>query len=154
MRKLMMLCLTLALIAGLIAGCGGGGKGLHRLTGLSPEQVVTTFQDLAKHKKYAEAALYVSPVSLASVSVSSFLKDDLGLSNVATSNLLSVKRLGQTGDFAVVLATLQDGVNTSNISVKVIGLEKIKGEWYIVDNDTIAQEAKYRLLQDLINKVL
>ncbi|HBS59741.1 MAG TPA: hypothetical protein DEA44_10780 [Firmicutes bacterium] len=154
MRKIIMLCLTLALTAGLIAGCGGGGKGMQRLTGLSPEQVVATFQDLAKHQKYTEAALYVSPVSLASLSVSNFLKDDLGLSNVASSNLLSVRQLGQSGDFAVVLATLQDGVNTSNISVKVIGLERIKGEWYIVDNDTIAREAKYRLLQDLINNVL
>ena len=154
MRKIMMLCLILALMAGIIAGCGGGGKGLHRLTGLTPEQVVTTFQDLAKQQKYAEAALYVSPVSLTAVSVSNFLKDDLGLSNVASSNLLSVRQLAQTGEFAVVLATLQNGVNTANISVKLIGLEKIKGEWYIVDNETIAREAKYRLLQDLISSVL
>jgi hypothetical protein len=86
--------------------------------------------------------------------VGNFLTKDLGLTDVVGSNLLSVKLLGKSGDFAVVTATLQDGLNSTKISVKTIGLEKIDGEWYIVDSNTIFQDAKYRLLQDLINDVL
>lgn len=155
MRRIGSLFLVLALLAGLIAGCGGGGSNVQRITGLTPEKVVATFHDRVKSQQYEEAALYVSPTSLAAIKgISNFLKDDLGLSDALNSNLLSVKLMGETGDFAAILATFQDGVNSTKISVKAIGLEKINGEWYIVDSNTILQNAKYKLLQDLINNVL
>lgn len=156
MRRIVCLFLVLAALAGLIAGCGGGGgTSVHRITGLTPEKVVATFHNSAKSQKYTEAALYVAPTSLASVKgVTNFLKNDLGLSDVLSSNLLSAKLVGEKGDFAVVLATLQDGVNSTKISVKAVGMEKINGEWYIVDSNTIFRDAKYKLLQDLISNVL
>lgn len=157
MRKIWGLTLILIMLAGLIAGCGGGGGGTkaQRITGLTPEKVVVTFHERAKNQKYEEASLYVSLTSLEAIKgVGNFLRHDLGLSDVLTSNLLSAKLMGEKGDYAVVLATFQDGTNSTKISVKPIGMEKVKGEWYIVDNKTIFQNAKYRLLQDLIDDVL
>jgi predicted small lipoprotein YifL len=153
-KKVMGLFLILVLFALVIAGCGKGPD-LHRIPGLTPDKVVATFHDLAKNQKYAEAALYVSPTSLASIKgVSSFLKNDLGLSDALNSNLLSVKVIGSSGDFAAVLATFQDGVNSTKFTMKAIGLEKINGEWYIVDNNTIYQNAKYKILQNLLSGIL
>ncbi len=155
MRKIWGLFLVLATVMALIAGCGGGGTSVHRITGLTPEKVVATFHDRAKDQNFAEAALYVSPTSLTAIKgVGNFLRNDFGLSDVVGSNLLSVKKIGENGDYAVVMATLQDGLNSAKISVKTIGLEKINGEWYIVDNDTVFRDAKYKLLQDLISSVL
>jgi hypothetical protein len=62
--------------------------------------------------------------------------------------------VASNGDFAVVMATLQDGVNSTRITVKAIGLEKINGEWYIVDNNTIFRDAKYKTLLNLLNGIL
>lgn len=155
MRKILSLVAVLIVFAGLIAGCGGGGADLHRITGLTPEKVVTTFHERAKSQNFDEAALYVSPTSLAAVKgVGNFLKNDLGLTDALHSNILAAKVVGQSGDFAVVMTTLQDGVNSTKVSVKAVGLEKINGEWYIVDNNTVFRDAKYKLLQDLIDNVL
>lgn len=154
MRKLVALVLGLLLLSGLIAGCGGG-NGVHRITGLSPDKVVATFHERAKAQKLEEAALYISPTSLTAIrGVGGFLKNDLGLSDVLSSNLLMVKLIAQTGDFAVVVATLQDGVNSANVTIKPVGLERIDGEWYIVDTATAYRDAKYKLLQNLLASVL
>jgi hypothetical protein len=153
-KKLMGLFLSLVLLSLIIAGCGKGAD-VHRILGLTPDKVVATFHDRAKNQKYEEAALYVAPASLAAIKgVSGFLKNDLGLSDVLNSNLLSVKVVASNGDFAVVMATLQDGVNSTRITVKAIGLEKINGEWYIVDNNTIFRDAKYKTLLNLLNGIL
>jgi len=154
-RKIVGLCLGLILLAGIMAGCGGNGTTLHRVKGLAPEKVVSTFYERAKSQELEEAALYIAPTSLTAISgVGGFLKNDLGLSDVLSSNLLMAKPIAEQGGFAVVLATLQDGLNSTRITVKAVGLEKIDGEWYIVDTNTAYRDAKYKALVSLLENIL
>jgi hypothetical protein len=63
---------------------------------------------------------------------------------------LSVKKVAQQGSFAVVIATLQPDPNNFQLIVKPVGLEKINGEWYIVDTSKAMTDAKYQILVQLL----
>jgi hypothetical protein len=145
---MLMLVLMLA-----VAGCGGGG-GAQRLTGLSADGTVKTFFDSAKAGNLNEAALYVSPSSTNDPrTVLKYLTGRSGLEELKNANLISLKKMAEQGDYAVVLATLQPEQNNLKLIIKPVGLEKVNGEWYIVDFDKIYQDAKYSLLQQLLNKI-
>ncbi|MEG6586890.1 hypothetical protein [Dendrosporobacter sp. 1207_IL3150] len=143
---------SLLLIVVLVAGCGGGGSGAKRISGLSPDGVVKTFFNAAKSNNLNEAKLYVSPVSSGDVKTAIKFMTGSGLTEIQKSNLASIKLAKQQGDFAVVVATLQEE-NSFRFTVKPIGLEKIDGEWYIVDFEQIYQNAKYKVLQQLLANI-
>lgn len=144
--------LSLLLFVLVIAGCGGGSDA-KRLNGLAADEVVKTFFDSAKNSKVKEAGLYISPASSGDTkTVLKFLTGDSGLGQIKKSNLMSVKTAAQEGDYAVVVATLQEQ-DSFKFTVKPVGLEKIKGEWYIVDFDQIYTGAKYKVLQRLLENI-
>lgn len=148
-----LLVITLLSVVVLAAGCGGGSQNLQRITGLGPDSVVKTFFNAAKNDKMDEASLYVSPASKGdSRTVLKFMTGQSGLEQIKNSNLISVQQVASKGDFAVVLATLQLQ-NTLNLTVKPVGLEKIDGEWYIVDTNQGLTEAKYKILQQLLSSI-
>ena len=140
--------LTMAMIIG---GCSGTAG---RVSGLEPEAVVQTAFEAAKSQKMMQAAAYVAPSALDDVELSTVTKLLTGFNaaEMKTANLLSVKKVSARGDFAVVVATLHQE-NTLKISVKTVGLEKIEGEWYIIPMDRIVQDAKYRLLAELLGGI-
>jgi hypothetical protein len=152
MRNKFMVVAVLMLALLVTAGCGGG-SGLKRQANLSPEGVIKTFFDAAKHNRMSEAALYVSPAS--AEDMQTVLKYVTGQSSatIKKSNLLSVKIVAQQGNYAAALATLQTEENTLSVVFKPVGLEKIDDEWYIVDSDQIFHEAKYRVLAQLISGI-
>lgn len=136
------------------AGCGGSGSSATRVLGLNADGVVKTFFEAAKAGKINEAALYVSPDSRSnSETVKNFLTGDLGLDQIKEANLLSVKKVAEKGDYAVVLATMQDKQGSMRVTVKPVGLIKVSGEWYIVDADQIYTDAKYKILQQLLANI-
>ena len=149
-----LFAVSMLLIVLLVAGCGGGsGSTAQRVLGLAADSVVNTFFETAKAGNLNEAALYVSPDSKQSAqTVKNFLTGQLGLDQIKEANLLSVKKLAEKGDYAVVLATLQDKTSMK-ITVKPVGLIKISGEWYIVDADQIYSDAKYKILQQLLANI-
>lgn len=149
-RLKLIVALFLVVIAFAAAGCGGGGA--QRILGLSADGVVQTFFDAAKAGNTNEATLYVSPSTLNDPStVYQYLTGQNSLSSLKNANLLSLRKVAEQGNFAVVVATLQLQQNSLNVTVKPIGLEKINGEWYIVDNNQIYQDAKYHLLLQLLS---
>ncbi|BBB92763.1 MAG TPA: hypothetical protein PKA28_02940 [Methylomusa anaerophila] len=135
----------------LTAGCGGGSDA-QRILGLSAEQVVHTFYDSAKENRMNEAKLYVSPASIGDTQTVLKYVTGQTASTVKNSNLLSVKQVAQAGNYAVIVATLQEQ-NSLNVSVKPVGLEKIDGEWYIVDYDQIFKNLKYQALAQLMSNI-
>ncbi|SEP17133.1 hypothetical protein [Propionispora vibrioides] len=150
-RALAVCALVLFMFA--LAGCGGGSSNLKRESGLSATGVVDTFYSLAKANKIDEAGLYVSSSSKSSAqAVKQFISDNGDLSQIKKSNLLSIKQAAAQGNYAVVVATLQEQ-GTLRITVKPVGLEKVNGEWYIVDFNQIYQNAKYQVLQQLLENV-
>mgnify|MGYP000960447949 CR=1 FL=1 len=150
--RIMVIVSTLALTL-FAAGCGGG-SGVQRISGLSADGVVQTFYDSAKAGRLNEAALYVSPASTSNPStVIKYLTGQGGLQELKTSNLLSLRKVAEQGNYAVVVATLQAEQNSLKITVKPVGLEKINGEWYIVDFDKIYSDAKYSVLQRLLSNI-
>lgn len=154
-RKLLKLAAlaSLIMLVVLAAGCGGGG-GAQRITGLAADGVVKTFFDEAKAGHLDNAALYVSPsTSNDPRVVMKYLTGQSGLSDLKNANLLSLTKAAEQGNFAVVVATLQTQPNSLNITVKPVGLEKVGGEWYIVDFDKAFQDAKYQILAQLLSKV-
>ncbi len=145
---------TLLIMVLLAAGCGGGQGGAKRLTGLAPDEVVKTFFDTAKGGNLNEAGLYVSPSTASDPQVVvKYLTGKSGLNEIKNANLLSLRKAAEQGNYAVVVATLQTAQNTANIVIRPVGLEKVDGEWYIVDLDTIYQGAKYQILQQLLSKI-
>ncbi len=143
---------SLLLILVVVAGCGGG-SGAKRISGLSPEGVVKTFFDSAKNNKMNEAGLYISPASAGDAkTVVKFMTGGSGLEQIKKSNLMSVKLAGQQSDYAVVVASLQEQ-DSFKFTVKPVGLEKIDGEWYIVDFDQIYTDAKYKVLAQLLANI-
>ncbi|MCX7780279.1 MAG: hypothetical protein N2491_05065 [Negativicutes bacterium] len=148
--KWMIALLTLLILA-LTAGCGGSGA--HRPSGLAPDAVVKNFFDAAKANKMNEASLYVSPDSVSDTKVIvKYVTGQSEISELKNANLLSVEKVAERGDYAVVLATLQQ-TNSVKLSWKPVGLTRINNEWYIVDKDTIFQDAKYKILQELLAKI-
>lgn len=148
------LFVSMLLIILAVAGCGGSGSTAERVLGLAADGVVKTFFNAAKAGNLNEAALYVSPDSKNnSQAVKSFVTGQLGLSQIQNANLLAVKQVAQKGDYAVVLATLQDQQGSAQVTVKPVGLTKINGEWYIVDSNQIYNDVKYKILQQLLASI-
>jgi hypothetical protein len=125
-----------------ITGCGGGSNAAPRIMGLAPDGVVKTVFDNVKADRMNDAKEYLAPNTLGDKTVIQEMKN---------SNLLFVKTVAQKGDYAVVLATLQQ--QNSNLSVKPVGLEKINGEWYVLDVNNIYNNAKYSILQRLLTNI-
>ncbi|MPM27925.1 hypothetical protein SDC9_74441 [bioreactor metagenome] len=151
----LLLTVTMLLVVVVVAGCGGGsGSNAKRVSGLTPDGVVNTFFESAKAGDLNEAALYVSHDSKQSTqTVKNFLTGELGLDQIKDANLLSVKKVAEKGDYAVVLATLQDKQGSMKVTVKPVGLTKVSSEWYIVDADQIYSDAKYKILQQLLANI-
>lgn len=145
-----LLAASLLLIIALVAGCGGDSSGLQRVPGLSPTETVTTFFDAAKNNRMAEASLYVSAASKSDPNtVVKFMTGQSELTQIKTSNIMSIKQVAQQGNYAALLVTTQEQ-NTFKINMKPVGLEKVNGEWYIIDFDQIYRDAKYKVLQQLL----
>ncbi|MBC8014309.1 MAG: hypothetical protein H7X79_01010 [Sporomusaceae bacterium] len=126
-----------------LAGCGGGSAANPRINGLSPDGVVKTVFNEVQADQMNDAKAYLAPNTSG---------DSTSIQTMKNSNLISVKTVTIQGDYAVVLATMQQQ-NTTNFSVKPVGLEKINGEWYIVDVNNIYNNAKYALLQKLLSNI-
>lgn len=152
MKKL--LAMSLLLVVLLVAGCGGSsGAGLQRVAGLSTEGTVKTFFDAAKNNRMNEAGLYVSAASKNNIStVLKFMTGQTGVEEIKNSNILSIKQITQQGNYAVVVATIQEQ-NSFKMTIKPVGLEKTNGEWYIIDFDQIYTDAKYKVLQQLLANI-
>lgn len=151
-KYLLLTLVTVLLVTILTAGCGGGVN-VKRLTGLSASDVVKTFIDDAKNNKLAEAGLYVSPASKNDPqTVLKYLTGQSELDLIKNSNLIAAKQVAEQGNYAVVLATLQEQ-NTFKVVIRPLGLEKINGEWYIVDFNQIYNDTKYNILQNLLQNI-
>jgi len=136
-----LLAISLLLMLLVVAGCGGSSPSIQRIMGLTAEETVQTFFDATKNNRIKEAALYVSAVSQTTAQTE--------VAQIKKSNLLSVKQVAEQGNYAVVIATMQEQ-NTFKMTVKPVGLEKVNGEWYIIDLDQIYIDAKYKVLQQLL----
>lgn len=153
--RIVAICMLLLVAIG-AAGCGGGNDttGLHRLVGLTPDGAVKTFFYAAKSGNLDEAALYVANETKSNAqTLLKFLTGQSGMEQIKSTNLLSVRNVAAQGNYAVVVATLQPDANSLNLVVRPVGLEKVNGEWYIVDFDQIYSEAKYSVLKALLEKI-
>lgn len=142
-----LLAMSLLLLVLLIAGCGSSGAGLQRIAGLTPEGTVRTFFDAAKNNRMAEAGLYVSAAS--KNNIQTVLKFMTGAEEIKNSNILSIKQIAEQSGYAAVVVTVQEQ-NSFKMTIKPVGLEKVNGEWYIIDFDQIYTNAKYKVLQQLL----
>ncbi|HWR06805.1 hypothetical protein [Sporomusa sp.] len=150
MRNKFVLFAVLIMALLVTAGCGGGAD-LTRQSGLSPEEVVHTFFDAAKGNRMNEAALYVSPASVSDTKTVLKFVTGQSSSSIKNSNLLSVKKVAQQGNYVATVATLQQEQNSLGFEIKPVGLEKIDGEWYIVDYDQALRDVKYKVLAQLLS---
>jgi len=156
-RNSMKLLLVIGALVGvmLVSGCGGSdsGTGVQRIAGLNTEDTVKTFFDAAKNNRMNEAGLYVSAASKTNAqTVLKFMTGQSGMDQIKNSNILSIKQLTQQGNYAVVVATIQEA-NSFKMTIKPIGLEKVNGEWYIIDFDQVYADAKYKVLQQLLSNI-
>lgn len=126
-----------------LAGCGGNSAGAPRIIGLTPDGVVRTVFNEVQANKMNDAKEYLAPNTTG---------DNASIQAMKSSNLISVKTVANQGGYAVVVATLQQQDST-NFSIKPVGLEKINGEWCILDVNSIYNNAKYVLLQQLLNNL-
>jgi hypothetical protein len=148
----LFLTLSVLMVTFLISGCSDSGA--QRVQGLSSDEVVKTFFEAAKAGRMNEAGLYVSTSPTNDPrTVIKYLSGQSGLEELKNANLLSLKKVTEQSNFSVVMATLQPEPNSLKILVKPVGLEKVKGEWYIVSADKIYQDAKYQLLQQLLSNM-
>ncbi|QDR80967.1 hypothetical protein [Sporomusa termitida] len=152
MRNKFILVALLSLVLLVTAGCGGGSD-LTRESGLSPEAVVQTFFTAAQNDRMKEAALYVSPSSASDTKTVLKYVTGQSRSSIKNANLLSVTKVAQQGNYAATLATLQPEQNSMGIVIKPVGLERIDGEWYIVDYDQAFRDAKYKVLAQLLSGI-
>ena len=145
MSKLKLRLTTIAMVLVsmfLLAGCDGGA-GAPRITGLAPEAVVRTVFNEVQADHMNDAKEYLAPNTTG---------DNDSLRTMKNSNLINAKTVANQGGFAVVLATVTQQ-NTSNISVKPVGLEKINGEWCILDINNIYNNTKYAVLERLLGNL-
>ena len=148
-----LLAMSLLLVVLLIAGCGGSGSGLQRIAGLTPEGTVKTFFDAAKNNRMEEASLYVSAASKNNIqTVLKFMTGQTGIEQIKNSNIVSNKEIAQQSNYAAVVVTVQEQ-NSFKMTIKPVGLEKVNGEWYIIDFDQIYTDAKYKVLQQLLANI-
>jgi len=147
-----LLAISLLMVVLLIAGCGGSESGGQRTDGLTTEATVKAFFEAAKNDRMNEAAMYVSSDSKSDPqTVLKFMTGQTGVEQIKNSNIFSVKQVAQQGNYAAVVVTMQDQ-NTYKV-IKPVGLEKINGQWYIVDVDQIYTNAKYKVLQQLLGNI-
>ena len=147
MKHKLLAVAVLLLVLAFTAGCGSSS--FVREANLSPEAVVQKFFTAAQNNRMNEAAAYVSPTAAGDTqTVFRFVTGQSGTA-IKNANLLSVRLIAQQNNFAIALATLQPEQNSLNLDVKPVGLEKIDGEWYLVDYDQVFREAKYQLLAQL-----
>lgn len=147
-----VLAVSMLILVILVAGCGGS-SGVKRIPGLSATETVTTFFDAAKNNRMSEASLYVSTASKNDPkTVLKFMTGQSGIEQIKNANIISIQQVAQQGDFAALVVTIQEQ-NSVKMSIKPIGLEKINGEWYIVDFDQIYNSAKYKVLQQLLANI-
>jgi len=125
-----------------LAGCGDSA-GAPRITGLSPDGVVTTVFNEVQANHINNAKEYLAPNTSG---------DKASVQAMKNSNLISARTVANQDGYAVVIATLQQKDN-SNFSIKPVGLEKINGEWCILDVSNIYNNAKYALLQQLLRNL-
>lgn len=148
-----LLAISLLLIVLFVAGCGSSGPGLQRIAGLTTEGTVRTFFDAAKNNRMSEAGLYVSAASKNNIqTVMKFMTGQTGVEEIKNSNILSIKQIAEQGGYAAVVVTIQEQ-NTFKMTIKPVGLEKVNGEWYIIDFDQIYANAKYKVLQQLLANI-
>jgi len=125
-----------------LAGCDGS-TGAPRITGLAPDAVVRTVFNAVQTDRMNDAKEYLAPNTVG---------DNSSLQAMRNSTLLSTKTVASQGDYAVVMATMQQQ-NSTNFSVKPVGLEKINGEWCILDVNNIYSNAKFAILQKLLGNL-
>lgn len=125
-----------------LAGCGDS-PGAPRITGLSPDGVVRTVFNEVQANQMSDAKEYLAPGTTG---------DNASLKTMRNSNLINAKTVANQSGFAVVVATVMQQ-NTNNISVKPVGLEKINGEWCILDINNIYNNTKYTVLQRLLGGI-
>ena len=150
-----LLVISSLLMVFLIAGCGGSDSstGAQRLVGLSTEDTVKTFFDAAKNNRMSEASLYVSAASKSNAqTVMNFMTGQNGMEQIKNSNILSIKQIAAQGNYAALVVTIQEA-NSFKMTIKPVGLEKVNGEWYIIDFDQIYADAKYKVLQQLLSNL-
>lgn len=148
-----LLAMSLLLVVLLTAGCGGSGSGLQRIAGLTTEGTVKTFFDAAKNNRMEEASLYVSAASKNNIqTVLKFMTGQTGIEQIKNSNIVSIKEIAQQSNYAAVVVTVQEQ-NSFKMTIKPVGLEKVNGEWYIIDFDQIYTDAKYKVLQQLLANI-
>lgn len=143
--------LSLLVLVVLVAGCGGS-SGLQRIAGLSAEDTVKTFFDAAKNSHMDQAALYVSAASKSDPQTVLKFMTGQSVAQIKNSSILSIKQLAQQGNYAAMVVTTQEQ-NSLNLTIKPVGLEKVNGEWYIIDADQVFKDAKYIILQQLLSKI-
>jgi hypothetical protein len=147
-----LLAASMLVLVVLVAGCGGSSD-VQRIPGLSATETVTTFFDAAKNNRMSEAGLYVSAASKSdSRTVLKFMTGQSGIEQIKNANIVSIKQVAQQGNYAAIVATIQEQ-NSLKMSIKPIGLEKVNGEWYIIDFDQIYNDAKYKVLQQLLANI-
>ncbi|SDF05238.1 hypothetical protein [Sporomusa acidovorans] len=152
MKNKIILIMVLLVTLVVAAGCGGGSE-LKRQPGLSPEEVVHSFFDAAKGNRMNEAALYVSETSKGDMKTVLKYVTGQSTATIKNANLLSVRQVAQQGNYAAAVATLQQEQNSLGIVFKPVGLEKVDGEWYIVDYDQVFRDAKYQVLAQLLKSI-
>jgi len=147
-----LLAMSILMVVLLVAGCGGSESGGPRVSGLTTEATVKAFFDAAKNDRTNEATLYVSPISKSDPqTVLKFMTGQTGIEQIKNLDIFSIKQVALQGNYAAVVVTMQDQNNVK--VVKPVGLEKIKGQWYIVDVDQIYTNAKYKVLQQLLGNI-
>ena len=100
-----------------------------------------------------EASLYVSAASKNNIqTVLKFMTGQTGIEQIKNSNIVSIKEIAQQSNYAAVVVTVQEQ-NSFKMTIKPVGLEKVNGEWYIIDFDQIYTDAKYKVLQQLLANI-
>ncbi|EGO64789.1 DUF4878 domain-containing protein [Acetonema longum] len=149
-KYLILLMLAVFALSAVLGGCGG--KKGERVLGLTPEGVISTAFKNAKEQNFRQAATYVSPDSLSGTKSVANLLAGMSGKEIKHTNLLSVKKVAQQGDFAAVIVTVQQE-DSFKLNFQAVGLERINDEWYIVSNDQILENAKYRVLAQLLANI-
>lgn len=147
-----LLAMSLLILVLLVAGCDSSKSSESRVPGLTAESTVKNFFEAAKNDHINEASSYVSPVSKSDPqTVIKFMTGQTGVDEIKNFDIFSIVQVAQQGNYSAVVATIQNQKGFK--IVKPVGLEKIKGQWYIVDVDQIYTNSKYKVLQGLLSNI-